>query len=97
MSTSVDTKLEHLMNNYFMAIGGQHDIRQGFIQNEIISFDLFTGLCTLQFLWNMHLQKSIESGDSLNVGKLKLVNDVLFYYNFLYKDQEETLAEDPIQ
>ena len=43
----------------------------------------------------MQLQKGTDSADALNKGKLKLVNDVLLYYNFLYKDQEETLAEDP--
>ena len=29
--------------------------------------------------------------------ELKLVNDVPLYYNFLYKDDDETLAEDLIQ
>ena len=28
-----DPKFEHLLTNYFMAIGYQHDIRQAFIQN----------------------------------------------------------------
>ena len=36
-----DVKLEHLLTNYFMAIGDQHDIRQAFIQNGILTFDLF--------------------------------------------------------
>ena len=90
-----DTKLEHLLTNYFIAIGNQHDIRQAFIQNGIIIFDLLTGMCTLQFLRNMQLKKGTDSGDALNGGKLKLVNDVLFYYTFLYQDDEDTLVEDP--
>ena len=79
MSPSFDTKLEHLLTNYFMAIGDQHDIRQACIQNNIIIFDLFTGMCTLQFLRSMQLKKGTDSGDALNKGKLKLVNNVLLY------------------
>ena len=33
MASVFDPKFEHLLTNYFMAIGDQHDIRQGFIQN----------------------------------------------------------------
>ena len=77
-----------------MAIGDQHDIQQAFIQNGIITFDLLTSMCTLQFLRNMQLKKGTDSADALNVGKLKLVNDVLLYYTFLYQDDKETLAED---
>ena len=84
MTSSFDTKLENLLTNYFMVIGDQHDIQQVFIQNGIITFDLFTGMCTLQFLWNIQLQKGIDSGDALNVEKMKPVNNVLLYYNFLY-------------
>ena len=46
---------------------------------------------------HMQLQKDTNSIDALNKAKLKLVNDVLFYYNFLYKDKEYAKAEDPIQ
>ena len=35
--------------------------------------------------------------DAFTEAKLKLVNDVLLYYNFLYKDNEENLAEEPDQ
>ena len=97
MTSSFDPKLEHMLTNYFMAIGDQHDIRQAFIQICITSFNLFTGMCDLEFLRNMQLQKGTDSGNTLNKGKLKLVNDVLLYYNFLYKDKELTKAEDPSQ
>ena len=45
----------------------------------------------------MQLKKGTDSGTALNGGKLKLVNDVLLYYNVLYQDDEDTLAEDPTQ
>ena len=35
--------------------------------------------------------------DAFTDAKLKLVNDVLLYYNFLYKDNEKKLAEEPNQ
>ena len=97
MASVFDPKLEHLLTNYFMAIGDQHDIQQAFIQNQITDFETFTGPCTLQFLWNMQLQKGNDSVDALNKTKLKLVNDVLLYHNFLYKDKEYAKAEDPVQ
>ena len=78
-----------------MAIGDQHDILQAFIQNGIITFDLLTGMCTLRFLRNIQLKKGTDSADALNVGKLKLVNNLLLYYTFLYQDDKDTLAEDP--
>ena len=83
MASVFDPKLEHLLTYYFMAIGDQHDIRQAFIQNQITDFETFTNSCTLQFLRNMQLKKGIDSGDALNVGKLKLVKELLLYYNFL--------------
>ena len=43
----------------------------------------------------MQLKKGTNSGNALNGGKLKLVNDVLLYNNFLYQDDKDTLAEDP--
>ena len=44
----------------------------------------------------MQLQKGNNSVDALNKSKLKLVNDVLLYCHFLYKDKEYAKAEDPI-
>ena len=97
MTTLFDLKLEHLLKNYFCATGDQHDTWQTFIQNDILTFDLLIGMCTLQFLRNMKLKKGNNSVNALNEGKLKLVNDVLLYYNFLYQDDKDALAEDPTQ
>ena len=80
-----------------MAIDDQHNIRQAFIQNGITSLNLFTGMCDLQYHRNMQLTKGTDTSNALNKGKLKLVNDVLLYYNFLYKDKELIKAEDPSQ
>ena len=66
-----------------------------FIQNDILTFDLLIGMCTLQILRNMKLKKGNNRVNAFNEGKLKLVNDVLLYYNFLYQDDEDALAEDP--
>ena len=90
-------KLEHLLTNYFLATGDQHDIQQAFIQNDILIFDLLIGMCTFQFVRNMKLKKGNNSVNAFNEGKLELVNDVLLYYNFLYQDDKDALAEDPTQ
>ena len=72
MMSSFDPKLEHLLTNFFMALGDQHDIRQALIQNQITSFDLFTSSCTLQFPRNMQLQKGTDSVDALKQGKIEV-------------------------
>ena len=92
-----DAKLEHLLTNYSSAIGDQHDIRKTFIQNDILTFDLLINTCTLVILKNMKLQKGNNSVDAFTDEKLKLVNNVLLYYTFLYQDDEDALAEDPTQ
>ena len=97
MTSAFDPNLEHLLTNYFMATGDQHNIRHAFIQSGITSLNLLTGMCDLQYLWTMQLTKGTDTGNALNKGKLKLVNDVLLYYNFLYKDKELVKVEDPSQ
>ena len=82
MTYVFDPKLEHLMTYYFMALGDQHDIWQVFIQNQIVDFELFVNLCDMEFLQDMQMKKGNNTGDSLNKAKLKLVNDVLLYYEF---------------
>ena len=92
-----DVKLEHLMTNYFTAIGDQHDICQTFIQNDILTFDWFINMSTLEILKNMKLKKGNAIVDAFTDGKIKLVNDILLYYTFLYQDDKDALAEDPTQ
>ena len=45
----------------------------------------------------MKLKKGNNCIDAFTAGKLKLVNGVLLYYNFLYADDEVVLAENPTQ
>ena len=54
-------------------------------------------MCDLQYHRNMQLTKGTDTSNALNKGKLKLVNDVLLYYSFLYKDKELVKTEDPSQ
>ena len=45
----------------------------------------------------MKLNKGKNCIDVFTAGKLKLVNNVLLYYNFLYADGGKVLAKDPTQ
>ena len=53
--------------------------------------------CTLEILKKMKHKKGSSRVDAFTEGKLKLVNDVLLYYSFLYQDDEDALAEEPSQ
>ena len=50
---------------------------------------------TLESLKNMKRKKGSTSVDAFTDGKLKLVNDILLYYNFLCQDGEIAEANDP--
>ena len=52
---------------------------------------------TLEILKKMKMEKGNNRIDAFTTGKLKLVNNVLLYYNFLYADGEMVLAEYPTQ
>ena len=41
----------------------------------------------------MKLKKGNNRVNAFDEGKLKLVNDVLLYYNFLYQDNEDALTK----
>ena len=97
MSTPFDTKFEHLLTNYFYAIGEKHEVWQAFIENNIITFDLLISSCTLEILKKMRRKRGNSLIDAFTEAKLKLVNDVLLYYIFLYKDNGENLVETPDQ
>ena len=51
----------------------------------------------MDFLQDMQLTKNNTTGDAFNKEKLKLLNDVLLYYEFLYEDKEYAKADDPTQ
>ena len=97
MTTPFDPKLKHLLSNYFSTTGDQHDTWQTFIQNDILTFDLLIDMWTLEISKKMKMKKSNNHMDAFTAGKLKLVNNVLLYYNFVYTDGEMVLAEYPTQ
>ena len=45
----------------------------------------------------MQLTKGNTTSDALNKAKLKLVNDVILYYEFMYQDKEYAKADNPTQ
>ena len=45
MSTLFDTKLKHVLNNYLIATGADHDIRKAFIHEHFFTFEDFTRVC----------------------------------------------------
>ena len=97
MSNPFDTKIEHLLTNYFSANSDKHDIQQAFIENDILTFDLLMDSCTLKILKKIKRKKCNSSIVAFTDAKLKLVNDVLLYYNFLYQDDKDALVEEPNQ
>ena len=48
MSTTFDAKLEYLLIDYFFVIGDQHNIRQTFIEYDILSFNVFVSGCNFK-------------------------------------------------
>ena len=97
MSSPFDTKLEHVLNNYLNATGADHHIRKTFIQEEILTFEDFTFGCTVENI------KTFQQDDGTNnlvhafsSVKLTLITNVILYYNFLIDDNQEVLAEDPV-
>ena len=97
MSSPFDTKLEHVLNNYLSSTGVNHSIRQAFNYEDILTFEVFTACCSLENI------KTFQRNDGTNVvqafsnAKLKQISDVPLYYTFLMNDNQEVLAEDPVQ
>ena len=77
----LDTKLEYLLTDYFLAIGNNHEVRQMFKENDLYQFEEFIS-CYMQALTEMRRKKH-----STTVGfthrKLTLIYDVVLYYQFL--------------
>ena len=48
MTTPFDTKLEHVLNNYLSATRADHHIQKAFIHKQILTFEDFTGGCTVE-------------------------------------------------
>ena len=99
MSTPFDAKLEHLLVNYFFAIGVDHEIRKAFIKNDILTFNVFVSSCNFGILKSIQGTKAGTGStiDAFKQARLKLVNDALLYCNFWFTDQEYFFANDPVK
>ena len=97
-ATNFDVELKHLCTNYFYAAGDQHDIRQAFLHEGILTYESMIDMCDLAFL---KLMKRKQGGTIVEAkftnGKLKLVNDVIKYNSFIYMDNQKDLADHPVQ
>ena len=98
MSSPFDTKLEHLLNNYLSSTGVNHSVRQAFIYEDILTFEVFTACCSLENI------KTFQRDDgnnnivpAFNIAKLTLITNARLYYTFLINNNQEVLAEDPVQ
>ena len=97
MTTQFDTKLEHMLNNYFSATGADHHIKKEFIKEQIFTFEEFTDGCTVE---NIKIFQQDDGTNNLvqafSSVKLTLITNVILYYDFLINDNQEVLAEDPV-
>ena len=92
----LDTKLDHLLTNYFLAIGNTHKVRKMFSENDFYQFEEFTS-CDKQALTEMQRKKN-NAMVGFNNRKITLIHDVVLYYHFLQSETAtKALAEDPIQ
>ena len=84
MSSPFDTKLEHVLINYLSAAGADHHIRKAFIHEDILTFEDFTDVCTVE---NIKTFQQDDGNNNLvqafNSVKLTLVTNVILYYDFL--------------
>ena len=97
MTTQFDAKLEHVLTHFLGATGADHHIQKACINKQILNFEDFTDGCTLENI------KTFQQDDGTNnlvqafsSVKLTLVTNVILYYDFLQHDNQEVLAEDPI-
>ena len=97
MTNQFDAKLEHVLINYLSATGADHHIRKAFIHEQIHTFDEFTIGCNVKNI------KTFQRDDgnnnivpAFNSVKLTLITNVILYYEFLQDDNQETLADNPV-
>ena len=90
----LDAKLDHLLTEYFLSIGNNHEIRQMFKENNLYQFEEFIA-CDIQSLTEIKRKKH-NTMVPFNHRKLTLIHDIVLYYKFLLSDTAtRTLAEDP--
>ena len=96
MSTPFDTKLEHLLINYLSATRVNHDIRQAFIYEGILTFENFTDGCDLVNIEKYQQKDGTNVVQAFTSAKLKIISNVLLYYLFLMDNSQEVLTEGPV-
>ena len=86
-----------MLINYLSATGADHHIRKAFIHEQIHTFDEFTIGCNVENI------KTFQRDDgnnnivpAFNSVKLTLITNVILYYEFLQDDNQETLADNPV-
>ena len=89
-------KLEHLLNNYFLAKGNNHEIRLMFTEIDFYNFEEFIS-CDKQGLTEIQRKKNnVMVG--FNNQKITLILNAILYCHFLGNETTtKSLAEDPIQ
>ena len=80
MTTPFDAKLAHVLTNYLSAAGADHHIRKAFIHKDILTFEDFTDVCTVENI------KTFQRDDGNNIlvqafsnTKLTLITNVRLY------------------
>ena len=90
----LDVPLEHVLTEYCLAIGDNHEIRQMFKENDLYQFEDFVR-SDMKSLTEMK-RKKYNTTVPFNHWKITLIHDVVLYYKFLLSDAvTRTLAEDP--
>ena len=77
----LDTPLEHVLTEYFLAIGDNHEIRQMFKENDLYRFEDFIR-SDMQSPKEMKRKKH-NTTVPFNHWKLTQIYDVILYYKFL--------------
>ena len=90
-----DPKLEHLLNNWFHAKDGNHEIRLMFKKNDLYQFKDFVGY-NKQLLLGMRRQKHNVS-TPFNGQMIKMINNKLLYHCFMRRNNDKVTAENPNQ
>ena len=85
-----------MLINYLSAAGADHHICKAFIHKDILTFENFTNICTVENI------KTFQQDDGNNNlvqafsnAKLTLITNARLYYKFLMDDSQEILVEDP--
>ena len=88
-------KIEHMLKHWFFVSGPDHKIWLMFQECDIDSYEKFIGY-DKQIILDMRHKKKNQF-IPLNNRKIKMINDVLLYYNFMRKNKDNMMAENPDQ